>query len=170
MTRIRYYAALNDVRARRLEYRREDSSESLDSVITTQLEMMMALPAIADRPARPSQQRMSSSMSYSTIVNTEMEPTQLPGQSFLVPALHQVSDDASSEGSTLIDDQDSSANTERASVYFDDWCNLSDGPITASAYIRQSAPPERELNLRKTMASWAGISADVLSQIPSASA
>ncbi|KAL1388053.1 hypothetical protein HDK64DRAFT_272732 [Phyllosticta capitalensis] len=170
MPRIRYYAALNDVRARRLEYRREDSSESLDSVITTQLEMMMVLPAIADRPTRPSQQRMSISTNCSTIVNTEMEPTQLPGQSFLVPALHQVSNDASSEGSTLIDDQDSGDNTERASVYSDDWCNLSDGPVPASAYIRQSAPTERELNLPKTMASWAGTGADVLSQIPSAPA
>lgn len=130
----------------------------------------MALPAIADRPTRLSQQRISISTSCSTIVNTEMEPAQRPGQSFLVPELHQVSNDASSEGSTLIDDQGSSDNTERASVYSDDWCNLSDGPVTASPHIRQSAPTERKLNLPKKMVSWAGIDADVLSQISGAPA
>ncbi|KAK8179907.1 uncharacterized protein BKA78DRAFT_300788 [Phyllosticta capitalensis] len=36
----------------------EDSSESLDSAIATELEMMMALPATADRPTRLSQQQI----------------------------------------------------------------------------------------------------------------
>ncbi|KAK8241954.1 hypothetical protein HDK77DRAFT_511183 [Phyllosticta capitalensis] len=92
MVRPRYYAALNEVRARRAELRREESSLSLASAVEVELELTMVLPTTTkittNMPTCPTQQ-VARSPNYSTIVATEMELTLRSPQLFMVPALQQ---------------------------------------------------------------------------------
>ncbi|KAK8249057.1 hypothetical protein IWZ00DRAFT_490009 [Phyllosticta capitalensis] len=71
----RYYAAVNAVRARRHEFRREDSSESLTSDIAAELELAMAVPFTTTPASQP--QPMD-------------EPRRRPFTSFLIAALSQI--------------------------------------------------------------------------------
>ncbi|KAK8209704.1 hypothetical protein IWZ01DRAFT_551645 [Phyllosticta capitalensis] len=92
MVRTRYYAALNEIRVRRAELRRKESSESLASAIEVELELTMVLPTTTkittNVPTRPTQQ-VARSPNYSTIIATEMELTLRSPQAFMVPALQQ---------------------------------------------------------------------------------
>ncbi|KAK8189282.1 hypothetical protein HDK77DRAFT_427760 [Phyllosticta capitalensis] len=84
----RYYAAVNAVRARRAEFRREDSSESLTSDIAAELELAMAVPFTTTPASQP--QPMGPPPTRSNFVAAEKEPTRRPFTSFLIAALSQI--------------------------------------------------------------------------------
>ncbi|KAK8209705.1 hypothetical protein IWZ01DRAFT_542492 [Phyllosticta capitalensis] len=83
-----YYAAVNAVRARRHEFRREDSSESLTSDIAAELELAMAVPITTTPASQP--QPMGPPLTCSNIVAAEMEPMRRPFTSFLIAAPSQI--------------------------------------------------------------------------------